>query len=329
MHLWNPYGGGVVAGKTSIFGALTAVADPLRGRILLVLERHELAVSELCAVFQLPQSTMSRHLKGLADEGWLVSRAEGASRRYSRASGSLAGPLGEVWRILRNEVVSLASAAVDRTRVEVVLESRRKQSRAFFSGAAAEWDRWRRELIGARSDVLALLGLLDDTMAVGDLGCGTGQVSECLAPFVGRIVAVDGSAEMLAAARRRLEKFANVELRTGELERLPIEDGALDAAVIFLALPYVAEPEVVLHEAARVLRAGGRILVVDLAAHDREEYRQRLGHQALGFSGEQLQRWLEAVGFGRFRHLLLPPEPESRGPQIFIASGRKPESAQS
>jgi ArsR family transcriptional regulator len=237
-------------------------------------------------------------------------------------SQSLTFPLRQVWQVVREEVASMPVTADDRTRIEAVLESRRRRSQEFFSGAAEEWDRLRRELIGGSADVLALLGLLDESMTVGDLGCGTGQVSESLAPFVHRVIGIDGSEAMLAAASRRLDRLTNVELRSGELERLPVESRALDAAVIFLALPYVADPSVVINEAARVLRGGGRILIVDLASHDREEYRQRLGHQALGFSGEQLQNWLESAGFERFRYVLLPPELEARGPQVFVASGR-------
>src|SRR5690606_31935496 len=122
-----------------------------------------------------------------------------------------------------------------------------------------------------------------------DLGCGTGQVTELLAPFVGRVIAVDGSEEMLGAARGRLAGVGNVEVVQGELENLPIETGGLDAALVYLTLPYVADPSLVIREAARVLRREGRLLIADLGAHDREEYRQRLGHQALGFSEVQVR----------------------------------------
>src|SRR5690606_18961602 len=114
--------------------------------------------------------------------------------------------------------------------------------------------------------------------------CGTGPVSAALAPFVARVIAVDNSTAMLAAARRRLAGAGNVELRRGDLEALPIEDADLDAATLTLVLPYLPEPERALAEVARVLRPGGRVLVTDVLPHDREQYRQQLGHQWLGFS---------------------------------------------
>src|SRR5690606_30036240 len=116
-------------------------------------------------------------------------------------------------------------------------------------------------------------GLLDEGWTVGDLGCGTGQVAASLAPFVARVVAVDESAAMLAAARGRLGGVGNVEVRAGELESLPLDDAELDAAVVFLVLHYLSDPGAALREVARVLRPGGRVLVVDMMPHEREEYR--------------------------------------------------------
>ena len=307
----------------ALFDRMSALADPVRSRVLLVLERRELTVGELGAVFQLPQSTMSRHLKALVDEGWLVWRAEGTSRRYTLPMGRLDAPATKLWQLVREQVARLPAAEQDALRVRGVLAQRSSKGREFFSTAAGEWDRLRGELFGARIELQALLGLLDERWTVGDLGCGTGQVSATLAPFVGRVVAVDESPEMLAAARRRLDAVENVEVRRGELESLPLENDALDAAVLFLVLPYLAEPGAVLGEVARVMRPGGRLLVVDLSPHDREEYRQRMGHVWLGFSAGQLGGWMAEAGFDAFRHVLLPPDPEAKGPAVFAASGKK------
>ena len=310
----------------AVFDRLSALADPVRSRIVLVLERRELSVGELGAVFQLPQSSMSRHLKALVDEGWLVWRAEGTSRRYTVPLSRLDGGARRLWEVVRESVAQLPAAEQDGLRVRGVLASRRDQGRAFFSTAAGEWDRLRGELFG-RVEIQALLGLLDDRWEVGDLGCGTGQVALSLAPFVSRVVAVDESPEMLEAAWRRLGGVSNVEVRRGELEALPLSAGSLDAVVLMLVLPYLAEPAAVLDEVARVLRPGGRLLVADMMAHDREAYRERLGHVWLGFPEGQLRQWVEGAGLSGFRYVPLPGDPEARGPAMFAASSRKADGA--
>jgi ArsR family transcriptional regulator len=307
----------------TLFDRMSALADPVRSRLLLVLERYELTVSELCAVFQLPQSTMSRHLKALSDEGWTVWRAEGTSRLYAMPVARLDATAKRLWQLVREEVAGMAAADQDAQRVRSVLEQRRSASQEFFSTAAGEWDRLRTELFGSRADLKALLGLLDGGWTVGDLGCGTGQVSESLAPFVGRVIAVDDSPAMLAAARRRLGGLENVEVRRGEIDALPVEDGSLDAALLFLVLHYLPEPARALAEVARVLKPGGRLLVVDMTPHAREEYRQRMGHLWLGFAAEGLGEWIAAAGLGGFRYVSLPADPEAKGPTLFAASARK------
>jgi SAM-dependent methyltransferase len=307
----------------SVFAGLSALADPLRGRILLALERHELTVTELCAVFQLPQSSMSRQLRVLADEKWVGFRAEGPTRRYSMPREGLAPVKRQVWQAVRGEIAALPGVPGDEERLAVILSERRARSRTFFTSAAGEWDRLRRELVGRRLDVLALLALLDERWVVGDLGCGTGSVTETVAPFVGRVIAVDESAAMLETARERLASFPGVEVREGELERLPLESGTLDAAIIFLALQYVVEPSLVVREAARVARPGGRVVIVDLGPHDREEYRQRFGHQSLGFPESEVTAWMESAGLEGIRLQILPPDAEAKGPRLFVASGRR------
>jgi len=309
---------------SDLFSRMAAVTDPLRGRILYVLERNELTVGELCSVFQLPQSTMSRHLKALSDEGWLRSRAEGTSRRYSMGGEAGEGEGRMLWKLVRDQVASTAAADRDGERVRSVLAERRSRSQEFFSEAVGEWDRLRRELIGRRLDLVALLGLLDEGWVVGDLGCGTGQVSESLAPFVREVVAVDESAAMLAVARSRLAPYTNVGVRSGSLEELPLDDGSLDAVVVFLVLHYLADPGQALVEIARVLRPGGRMLLVDLAPHEREDYRQRMGHVWLGFGPVQLEGWAERAGLEGFRFVTLPADPEARGPALFSATARMP-----
>ena len=306
----------------TIFDRMSALADPTRSRLLLLLERHELTVTELCAVLQLPQSTVSRHLKVLGDEGWAASRAEGTSRLYRMAPDGVEAPARRLWSLVREQASALPAAGHDAERVRSVLARRQARSQEFFSSAAGQWDRLRAELFGGRADLLGLLGLLDERWTVGDLGCGTGQVSESLAPFVARVVAVDHSAAMLESARARLEGWETVEVRRGDLEALPVDDGELDAAILFLVLHYLPEPAAALAEAARALRPGGRLLVVDMMPHGRDEYRQTMGHLWQGFSAAELGAWAADAGLAALRYHPLPPDPSAKGPTLFAASAR-------
>lgn len=198
---------------TAIFDDLTALADATRSRMLLLLERHELTVSELCAVLQLPQSTVSRHLKTLAD--WVASRRDGTSRYYTLALDERSPSTRRLWSLLREQVSVTPGADQDARRLKGILARRQSKSQEFFESAAGQWDKLREELFGGASHLQALPALVDDRWVVGDLGCGTGQVAAALAPFVARVVAVDRSGDMLQAARRRVRDSGNVEVRRG------------------------------------------------------------------------------------------------------------------
>ena len=313
----------MTAARNSVLDRLSVLADPTRSRILLVLERHELTVGELCTILQLPQSTVSRHLKLLADDSWIVSRGEGTSRFYRMLADRLDDATKSLWAVVRAQMSSGPGARQDAQRAESVLAKRRDKALVFFRDSSDLWDRMRREMIGERADLLALLHLLDDSWIVGDLGCGTGHIAEALAPCVAKVVAVDESGPMLEVARKRLESHDNVELRVGTIESLPIDDGALDAAILFLVAHFVTDPSKAMAEVRRVLRPGGRLLVVDLMSHDRVDYVLQLGHVWQGFDGAQVTEWLEAAGFTACRYQSLPAAPEAKGPTLFVASGRK------
>lgn len=288
--------------------------------MLLLLERHELTVSELCAILQLPQSTVSRHLKTLADASWVMSRRDGTSRYYTLALDERDGATRRLWSLLREHVSSSPGADQDARRLKGILARRQSKSQEFFESAAGQWDKLRGELFGGASHLQALPALVDDRWVVGDLGCGTGQVAAALAPFVGRVIAVDRSGEMLQAARRRVRHAGNVDVRRGDLEALPIADGELDAATLLLVLHHVPDPAAALVEAARVLRPGGRLVISDMLPHDHEEYRQQMGHVWLGFGDEQLRRLVAAAGFERIRIVPMPPQAEAKGPALFVAT---------
>jgi ArsR family transcriptional regulator len=313
----------VVASPPTILDHLSALADQTRARLLFLLERHELTVSELCVVLQLPQSTVSRHLKALAEASWVASRSEATSNLYRMTRDDLEPGAQRLWSLVREQLTSSAASMQDQHRLQEVLHERRTKSQEFFSSSAGQWDRLRAELFGPRFHLSALLGLVDPTWVVGDIGCGTGEVSAALAPFVDRVVAVDGSGAMLQAARRRLKHATNVDVRRGEIEALPIDDASLDAVTFILVLHHVAAPEKALAEVARILRPGGRLLVVDMRPHDRERYRQQMGHVWLGFSEPQLLGYLESAGFLDRRVQTLPSDPRAKGPALFAATARR------
>jgi ArsR family transcriptional regulator len=302
-----------------VFDRLTALADPIRARLLLVLERHELTVSELRAALQLPQSTVSRHLRSLADAGWVVSREDGTSNRYRMAQRELDATARRLWQSVREDVGAAATAARDAERVRGVIAARHSTSQKFFASSAAQWDRLRSELFGARTELFSLLGFLSPDAIVGDLGCGTGYLAEAMAPFVKRVIAIDESAPMLRAARARLAAFDNVEVRQGALESLPVEPGELDQAMLSLVLHYVAEPAHALASIHRSLKAGGSLFVVDMLPHDHTEFRETMGHVWQGFGAEQLKRWGEDAGFSCCRVHALPSAPNAKGPTLFSA----------
>ncbi|HEX9367537.1 MAG TPA: metalloregulator ArsR/SmtB family transcription factor [Vicinamibacterales bacterium] len=306
--------------QAAIFDDLTALSDATRSRMLLILERHELTVSELCAVLQLPQSTVSRHLKTLADASWVASRRDGTSRYYTLALDERDAHTRRLWSLLREQIATTAGADQDARRLKGVLGRRQSKSEEFFASAAGQWDRLRRELFGAASALHALPALIDARWTIGDLGCGTGETSAALAPFVARTVAVDRSGDMLQAARRRLRDLPNVEVRRGELEALPMADGELDAAVMMLVLHHVPDPGAALQEAARTLTPRGKLVLCDMLPHDHEEYKQQMGHVWLGFGDDQLRRLLGGAGFEDIRIVPLPAEPDAKGPALFVAS---------
>jgi ArsR family transcriptional regulator len=306
-----------------ILDHMTALSDPTRCRMLLLLEKHELTVSELCSVLQLPQSTVSRHLKTLADDGWVTSRRDGTSRFYTMPVVDLDAGAARLWPLISEQVTSTRGAEQDERRLRSVLSRRRAKSQEFFASAAGGWDRLRGELFGDEFFLWAVLGLIDPALVVGDLGCGTGQLTEVVAPYVRRVISVDGSDDMLEAARERLSGATNVDIRQGELESLPIESGELDVAMLSLVLHYSPEPPRALAEVGRVVRTGGRVLVVDMLPHDREEYQQQMGHVWLGFSETQTTRLLTAAGFENVRVRMLPVDPDAKGPALFAAMAVK------
>ncbi len=309
----------------ALLGWMETLADPTRLRLLRILERHELGVVELCDVLQLPQSTVSRHLKLLLDGRWLTSRKHGTTHLYRMTPApELDPPTRKLWQLAREQTDAWATVQQDALRLARRLRERQRgrgrDSRDFFAGTAGRWDRLRRELYGQRFTTDAMLALLPSDYVVADLGCGTGHFAAELAPRVSKVIGVDNSTAMLKAARKRTSDLPNVELHRADLESLPLAPATCDAAMLILVLTYAADPALVLAEAARILKPGGKLVVVDLLRHDRDDFRRQMGQVHPGFAPADLSQMLTSSGFASPTVRALAPEPDVKGPLLFLAT---------
>lgn len=300
----------------TIYDRLETLGAPARVRLLRLLEVEELNVGELSRVVQLPQSTVSRHLKDLLDHGWLVRRREGTSANFAVAD-DLPDDARSLWELVKASTDD--DHADDGLRLASVLAARDVDSRTFFGRVAGSWTELRRELFGTSFLTPALLSLLPPDEVVVDLGCGPGDVLALLAPVAGRLIGVDREPAMLDAARLRLGGGASVELREGALEAPPLAPGEVDVALLMLVLHHVDEPDVVLRAVSPALSPRGRVVVVDMVAHDRDDYRRRMGHKHLGFAEDTLVAYAAGAGLRVRRWQVLPPDPEGTGPALFVA----------
>jgi len=299
---------------------LDPLTDPARMRLLSLLDTQELSVGELASSLQLPQSTVSRHLKRLLEADWVVRRSEGTAAMYRRASSNLDDVARELWELARRDCAADPQCGEDARRAAEVIARRRVDSRRFFGQVGGEWADLRQELFGADLTTEGLLGLLEPGWTVADLGCGTGITAATLAPWVGTIHAVDREPAMLEAARVRLEGFDNVQFHQADLTALSLDEGSVDAAMLSLVLHHVPEPEQVVCEAARILRPGGRLVILDMVEHDREAYRDTMGHLHLGFSEQVVDGWCSSTGLVCARYSRLRAAPEASGPPLFAAT---------
>ncbi len=312
-----------------LFDRLVVLSEPIRVRLLRILAREELAVGELARVLQTSQPTVSRHLKLLDGGGWVLRRRVGTATYYRLLPDALDADARRLWDVVADEVDAEAADPVshyaeDLRRLEGVVSLRAADSEELFRRLGGRWDDVRHELFGEGFVVAAVAALLPPDLVYADLGCGTGGMLPVLAPGAARVIGVDREAAMLEVAAERVRELGNVELRRGLLDGLPIEDASVDLALCNLVLHHVRDLAPVFAEVARVLRPGGRWVVVDMVEHDREEYATTMGHPHLGFSEGGLRALARTAGLDLRAWRVLPPDPAAQGPGLFLSVLERP-----
>ena len=277
---------------------IRAAGEHTRLRILALCARSELGVSELVQILGQSQPRVSRHLKLMVEAGLLERIPEGA-QVFLRLAGN-----SDTGRLARALVELIPEADVvlnrDLSRLQQVRDARTQRAQDYFQTVAKSWDSIRSLYVAQQKVEDKLREIIGDepVSELLDIGTGTGRILEILSPQVKHGVGVDLSSGMLAVARSNIERhgFSHVQVRKGDMYRLPIEDSSIDLAVVHMVLHYSHEPLEVIREAARVLRPRGRLILVDFAAHCEEKLRDEFNHHRLGFSDDEVRHWFEHCG---------------------------------
>lgn len=280
---------------------LKALSDPTRLRLLMLVAAEELNVAELGEILSLPQPTVSRHVAALREAGLLRDRRDGPFVYCTSNTAALPAELQRAWEALNRARDEDAETRRDREGLLTILRRRREASRLFFEAAGERGAGTRQSGLDDTVPWRSLAGLAPRQRLVVDLGTGTGDLLPYLAPRAERVVAVDFSGAMLRKARARLAEgeARHVHFVRGELEALPLPDGVADGVVASLVLHHTARPAEAVREMARVLRPGGRLVLVDFLSHQEEWLRAEEGDVWLGFEPDAVRKWLERAGFGR------------------------------
>jgi ubiquinone/menaquinone biosynthesis C-methylase UbiE/DNA-binding transcriptional ArsR family regulator len=282
----------------TLLNGLRAAAEPSRLRLLVLCSQGEWTVTELTQVLGQSQPRVSRHLKLLTEASLLERFREGSWVFYRRARRGPGARLARnLCRMLPPEDADLA---LDRQRLAAVRSARQEQAAQYFAAQATRWDQVRSLHLDEAQVESALLEVFGDQppRSLLDIGTGTGRVLQLLAPRIGFGLGVDLSREMLAVARANLDRTSlrNCQVRQGDMYHLPLPDGSFDAATLHNVLRFADDPGAALAEAARVLRPGGRLVVVDFAPHSLEFLREHHAHRRLGFADAQMRDWFAAAG---------------------------------
>ncbi len=282
----------------AVLAGLRAAAEPTRLRMLALLAEGDLTVSELTHILGQSQPRVSRHLKLMVDAGLLDRFPEGAWAFYRLAG---AGPgAGLALALLAQLPAGDPQLALDRDRLDAVRADRAARAAAYFRDNAARWNELRSLHVAEAEVEAALVAAFAGRRPhdLVDMGTGTGRVLELLAPYVERAVGVDLSREMLAVARANLDRAGlnHCMVRQGDITQLPLPAASADAVTIHQVLHYASDPAAVVAEAARVLRPGGLLVVIDVAPHQLETLRDHHAHRRLGFADPEVAGWFAAAG---------------------------------
>lgn len=271
-----------------------ALSDKTRLRLLYILQQYELNVNEIVMVVDMIQSGVSRHLKILEGAGLVTSRRDGSFTYYSAVENRVVKPLIDlVVQGFEND----PKAVQDLETSQEMIKLRKNRTQRFFKTIAPQWDRVKKEVFGDFDLNAVIIKKIINHGRFADLGCGTGELIECLAgvgfeSFIG----IDSSPEMLDQARIKLAKISNAELRLGELEHLPMKNKEIDTVVMNMVLHHISQPRVPIEEVNRVLKPGGIFILSDFETHRFEQIKEILGSAWLGFEKEQIKAWLTDAG---------------------------------